>query len=77
MLRCDQKQFMQYLEALPETYINYPNEILLCESDENELLLQSPSSIAYAYMKTGNMEFLANLNLMVQRYGFGGTTYTN
>ncbi|PQM39115.1 S-linalool synthase [Prunus yedoensis var. nudiflora] len=34
-------------------------------------LIQSPSAIAYAFMKTGNKEFLVKLNSIVQTCGYG------
>ncbi|KAM0958648.1 hypothetical protein ACFX2C_023912 [Malus domestica] len=73
----DQQQYyspelMQYLEALPaEAYdINLNETLLLCQSEEDGLLIQSPSAIAYAFMKTGRKEFLSKLNSIVQKCGF-------
>ncbi|KAM1411358.1 hypothetical protein COP1_024060 [Malus domestica] len=73
----DQQQYyspelMQYLEALPaEAYdINLNETLLLCQSEEDGLLIQSPSVIAYAFMKTGRKEFLSKLNSIVQKCGF-------
>ncbi|TQD81442.1 hypothetical protein C1H46_033027 [Malus baccata] len=64
-------ELMQYLEALPEAYdINLNNTLLLCQSEEDELLIQSPSAIAYALMKTGRKVFLSKLNSIVKRCGF-------
>ncbi|KAM0955578.1 hypothetical protein ACFX2A_024442 [Malus domestica] len=63
---------MQYLEALPEAYdINLNETLLLCQSEEDGLLIQSPSAIAYAFMKTGRRkDFLSKLNSIVRRCGF-------
>ncbi|KAM1187874.1 hypothetical protein ACFX2J_023747 [Malus domestica] len=64
-------ELMQYLEALPEAYdINLNKTLLLCQSEEDELLIQSPSAIAYAFMKTGRKVFLSKLNSIVKRCGF-------
>lgn len=38
-----------------------------------EGLIQSPSAIADAFLKTGNKEFLVKLNSIVQTCGHGGT----
>ncbi|KAB2604010.1 S-linalool synthase [Pyrus ussuriensis x Pyrus communis] len=64
-------EFMQYLEALPETYdINSNETLLISQSEEDGLFIQSPSAIAYAFMKTGRKEFLSKLDSIVQRCGF-------
>ncbi|PQQ05100.1 S-linalool synthase-like [Prunus yedoensis var. nudiflora] len=52
---CDQQQY-------------YPARMLKYLEDG---LIQSPSAIAYAFMKTGNKEFLVKLNSIVQTCGYG------
>ncbi|XP_016649568.1 PREDICTED: S-linalool synthase-like [Prunus mume] len=55
---CDQQQY-------------YPARMLKYLEDG---LIQSPSAIAYAFMKTGNKEFLVKLNSIVQTCGYGVPT---
>ncbi|KAL6287533.1 hypothetical protein ACE6H2_011923 [Prunus campanulata] len=50
----------------PQQY--YP-ELMLKHLEDG--LIQSPSAIAYAFMKTGNKEFLVKLNSIVQTCGYG------
>ncbi|KAB2610496.1 S-linalool synthase-like [Pyrus ussuriensis x Pyrus communis] len=46
------------------------SKIFQMHSEEDGLLIQSPSAIAYAFMKTGRKEFLSKLNSIVRRCGF-------
>ncbi|KAI5340525.1 hypothetical protein L3X38_019799 [Prunus dulcis] len=60
---CGQQQYY------PALMLQYLEDGLIQSLEDG--LIQSPSAIAYAFMKTGNKEFLFRLNSIVQTCGYG------